>query len=479
MPRAKHRLHALVEALRRRKLWCQVTKQREIGEPPADRKRTQHAPVIRVVPQYLGGHHPRVAEQRILPPIEFERVALERKKQLLEVARGACVRAAREIARNEFRDVGVAEGDEIRARRIERVEEHRCLAGERPALGAENLPATIRNVAQEAEVEHGIAVRSEFPRQRRLMDLHPREHALETVERLDGMHRRIGHDADRMRARRQRDQPHPVAGAAQVVGGSPAFLRIAQSAPRRIGAPLIKVQARLDARPRRADAVAVGFVQAQLPAQQAGPTGGIDQPARAMGPGLVAVCGVHHVRRAGFDRAHADALHEFDAAAPGFGAEEIFEGAAFELPARSREYAADAELRAAVQLRATVAEEKPEAELAHLRGIEVFAQAERVGEIMRADFHGRFADLVGGGRHRVPTPFQHPDREAGTAVVQLQCEGESGQAAANDQDIHGRRAGHCDHCPGGPLAPASGAAGGASSRRPGSYTCGALSCEAR
>src|SRR6185312_5414619 len=139
------------------------------------------------------------------------------------------------------------------------------------------------------------------------------------------------------------------------------------------------MQPRIDAHPRRADAVAVVLVQTELPTQQAGATGGIDQPTRAMSPGLVAMRGVHHVRRAGFDRAHADALHEFDAATPGFAAEEVFERAAFELPGRRGEHSADAEFGAAVQFRATLAEKEPEAELAHLRGVEVFAQAERIG----------------------------------------------------------------------------------------------------
>jgi len=228
------------------------------------------------------------------------------------------------------------------------------------------------------------------------------------------------------------------------------------------------MQPRIDAHPCRADVVTIVLVQAELPAQQAGTAGGIDQPARAMDAGIVAVRGMHHVRGAGFDRAHADALQEFDAATPGLAAEEVFERAAFELPGRSREYAADAEFGAAIQLRAAIAEKEPEAELAHLRGVEVFAQPERIGEIMRADFHGRFADLVGGGRHRMPAPLQHPDREAGAAVAQLQRKGKSGQTATDDQDIHGRRVGHCAHGPGGPPAPASGAAGGVSSKRSGS-----------
>jgi hypothetical protein len=39
----------------------------------------------------------------------------------------------------------------------------------------------------------------------------------------------------------------------------------------------------------------------------------------------------------------------------------------------------------------------------------------------------------------VPAAFQYPDREAGAAIVQLQCKGESGETAAEDQDIRGRR----------------------------------------
>src|SRR6185312_1646561 len=232
---------------------------------------------------------------------------------------------------------------------------------------------------------------------------------------------------------------YPVAGTAQVVGRAPALLRLAQPAPRGVVAPVVEMQARVDAHPRGGDVVAVVFFDAELPAQQAGAPGRIDQPARAMAARPVAVRGAHHVRRTDFDRAHRDALHEFDAAPFDFPAEEILEGAAFELPGRGREHAADAELGAAIQLRAAIAEEKPEAELAHLCGVQVFAQPERVGEVMRAYFDRGLADLVGRGGYRMTAPFQYTDRKTGTASVQLQCKGEPRETTADDQDIRGRR----------------------------------------
>jgi hypothetical protein len=232
---------------------------------------------------------------------------------------------------------------------------------------------------------------------------------------------------------------------------------------------MVEVQACIDAHPCRADVVAIVFVQVELPAQQAGAAGCIDQPARAVDADvIIAVRGAHHVWRAGFDRAHAGALHEFDSASFDFAAQEVLEGAAFELPCRGREHAADAEFRATVEFGAAVAEEKAEAELAHLPGVEVVAQPERVGEIMRAYLDRRFADLVCRGRHRVAAPFQYAYRDAGAAVAKLQREGESGQAAADDQDVHGRRVGHGAHSPGGPSARANRMGGTVSSRRSGS-----------
>src|SRR6185312_8898879 len=150
-------------------------------------------------------------------------------------------------------------------------------------------------------------------------------------------------------AGRQRNQPYPVTGTAKMVGGAPAFLRIAAFAPCGVVAPVVEVQARIDAHPRGADGVAVGFPDAELAAQQAGAAGCVDEPARAMRLRCTVVLRAHHVRLTGFDRTHGDALNEFDAAPFHFAAQEILEGAAFDLPRWRRKHAADAEFRAVVE----------------------------------------------------------------------------------------------------------------------------------
>src|SRR3546814_7294716 len=66
-------------------------------------------------------------------------------------------------------------------------------------------------------------------------------------------------------------------------------------------------------------------------------------------------------------------------------AEEVLEAAAVDLPRRRRQELAHAQLGAAVDVHAAFGEEEPEAELAHLRAVEVVAQAEHVGEVVRAE----------------------------------------------------------------------------------------------
>jgi two-component system nitrogen regulation response regulator NtrX len=57
------------------------------------------------------------------------------------------------VALDELADVGVGDRDEVAAGRVERVEEKARLAADRPAPRREDLPATVREVAQEGEVE--------------------------------------------------------------------------------------------------------------------------------------------------------------------------------------------------------------------------------------------------------------------------------------------------------------------------------------
>ena len=153
-----------------------------------------------------------------------------------------------------------------------------------------------------------------------------------------------------------------------------------------------------------------------------------------------------------FDAAHICAVHKLDAACARLLAEMVLEDAAVDLPGRRRQHLAHAELGDVADVVAAVAEEEAEAELAHVRRVEMRAQAERVREVVRADLDRRFADLVRRNRHRMRAAFDHADREVREAVAQLQCERESGEAAAEDHDIRFqvslvRFAGHCALCP--------------------------------
>ncbi len=88
-----------------------------------------------------------------------------------------------------------------------------------------------------------------------------------------------------------------------------------------------------------------------------------------------------------------------------------------------------------MQVVPAVTEEEPETELAQVLPFEVFAQAERVGEVMRTDLDARLADLVRGDRQRVPLAFEHGDRKLRLALSELQRQGQAGETAAEDQDV--------------------------------------------
>src|SRR5690606_8940868 len=104
-------------------------------------------------------------------------------------------------------------------------------------------------------------------------------------------------------------------------------------------------------------------------------------------------------------------------------------------PGRRRHHRADTEFGHAFQVLAALAPEEAETELADMRGIEVLAQAKGVGQIVGANLHLGFADLVRGNRQWMRVAFEHHDGEIGEALAQLQGEAEPGEAATEDDDI--------------------------------------------
>ena len=108
----------------------------EISKAFLKEELAQDSPVVGVVPDHLDRHDFGIAEQRVLILIKRKRAFVEGTIELLIDARPAADMLAVQIAFDHIDDVRVADRDEIAARRIERIEEHTCFAGERPAISA-------------------------------------------------------------------------------------------------------------------------------------------------------------------------------------------------------------------------------------------------------------------------------------------------------------------------------------------------------
>ena len=295
-------------------------------------------------------------------------------------------------------------------------------------------------MAQEQEVLQRVFGLFQRARHLRLVLMQPRHRFLIGVHGVQRMHLRVADDAQRMRARTQWNQPEPVTRPTHVIGGAPAVRRRAACQPLRIVRPLVGIDETIDAPPHRVHVVVVGFGQVQLALDQAGASGGVHHPARSQLPGFARVFEAHAVRcvlRIQVDLAHRSTVDEIHAQGAGLFTQEVLEAAAIQLPRRRRQQFADAQFGAAVDVVAAFGEEEAEAELADLLGFQVFAEAQHVGEIVRADFHRRFADLERGFTHRVRAPFQHGDPHGGVTLLQLDGQGQAGQAATHDQDIGG------------------------------------------
>ena len=195
----------------------------------------QHAPVVGVVPDHLDRQHLGVAEDRVLVGVERERALVERVEDLVVDLRVRLERLAGAVARDQLADVGVGDRDEVAAGRIERVEEQARLAGERPALGP-RTPACSRrrSCGRRRSPAAGGACRRARRTGAAGTSASQSIAFSKRVHRRERMQLRVGDDADRMRARGQRDQPDPVAGADQVVGREPARRRLAARAPGRV-----------------------------------------------------------------------------------------------------------------------------------------------------------------------------------------------------------------------------------------------------
>src|SRR5207344_1035819 len=114
---------------------------------------------------------------------------------------------------------------------------------------------------------------------------------------------------------------------------------------------------------------------------------------------------------------------------------EVFEDPAVDLPGWCRQHTACAQFDHLREIARPLAEEKEKTELAHLRCVQMGTQPEDVGEIMRADLHGRFTDFEGCHRYRVPAAFDDADVQLRHCCLQLQRKREARKAAACHQHV--------------------------------------------
>ena len=160
--------------------------------------------------------------------------------------------------------------------------------------------------------------------------------------------------------------------------------------------------------PHRVGVVRVGLGQAELALEQAGAAGRVHHPARAQGMAGTVMLETDRVRAAvlgQFHPARHRAIAEVRAQFARTFAEVVLEAAAVELPRRRRQQRAHAHLRAVLHLVHAFAEEVAQAVLAHLLRLHVLAQAQHLGEVVRADLDGGLADLVRGLADRMRAPL--------------------------------------------------------------------------
>ena len=253
------------------------------------------------------------------------------------------------------------------------------------------------------------------------------------------MELRVSDDADRMGTRSQRNQPHPIARADQMIGRTPALGWIASGAPGLVRNPIIDAQALVDAKPHGVGIVAVGLLKTELALEQTRATGCIDKPACAQLLMAALDVDAYAVSRVGIDidaPDHGVAVKDH-AVAPNFGAQEIFQQSAIDLPGRCRQHATHSELGDRVEIVAAIGKKETETEFPNLRGVQMRAQSERGRQIIGTHFDQRFTDLVRGQRNRMRLAFEYDDIEIGELATQLQRERKSRKAAPENDDVVG------------------------------------------
>src|SRR5262249_18113341 len=115
----------------------------------------------------------------------------------------------------------------------------------------------------------------------RLVLVEPVDEVVELVDPLPGMEPRVGADADRVRARTERDHPHPVARVHEMHGGQRAEAALVDPVD-----PLLVVAEALDVAPARepepggVDVMARLRLEAELASQDVRAPARVDDPPR-------------------------------------------------------------------------------------------------------------------------------------------------------------------------------------------------------
>ena len=187
--------------------------------------------------------------------------------------------------------------------------------------------------------------------------------------------------------------------------------------------------------------MAVVLEQPELLLERESAAAGVEDPTRLDLPLVGALLAAERVRDlvlvvAQLDVPHAGAADEVDPGCERLLAEEVLEAAAVELVGVDGQAPRRAALDALGEL-AVVPGGEPEAQavLRDLLVLEVLPEAEHVREVLAGDLLGRLAHLEGRLARRPLALLGDEDAGVGALLLELQTEGQPGEAAAEDRDV--------------------------------------------
>ena len=182
-------------------------------------EQTGECPIDDGIPDDLGNHDLGIAHEGILLFIGDKPDIAKDEKELAMAGCSILNILTIQVSADQIADQAIADGNQIATRRIERVNRNRSLTDEAPALAGEDLLAAIGVVFHDAEILHLVSVLVRPPAAHcGSCCMQPGQCAIKAVHLIKGVHIRIGDDTNTGRARRQGDEPDPVARTHQMVG---------------------------------------------------------------------------------------------------------------------------------------------------------------------------------------------------------------------------------------------------------------------